>query len=185
MRVWGVVALLCAGGIGCGGGDDGPTESQFTLTVELPAASTPDDPLQVLIQIRPQTVAFEDDWAIEAGDEAAPLEMDRTMRQYVLPRADVGDGMTNDLHVKIRFCEDAECASPHSARWLQIRQAYYRQAQTAHTERIDSIPATPPMDPITIDPCDIRGCEEDRAAGDDDYCREDGRHYCIKPPREE
>lgn len=150
------------------------------LEVEVELPPSPEE-RYALFQIR-----HELDFALSWGGEPRPghrLEASGTN----LARISVeSEDESLDLHVKVRYCEDAGCGAPADdestgapASWFVVEQPFYVGHRTFWRERIEAVP--PRLEPgerpdvVVIDRCRIEGCTGGTPST---FCRLDGTHRC-------
>ena len=95
----------------------------------------------------------------------------------------IGDGadFSRRLRVRVRFCEDPECAAANDATApetrVDIERALYQGRYTQGRVCIDTVPTSPTPEPVLVDRCAVR-CRDGAAVM---HCRADGSHFCEDP----
>lgn len=175
------LAVACALLAGCA--ETGVLELQLMLPPK-PAGDT--EPLFALVQVRRSAAhPFEVDWV---GQDLTAVELGST--PILQQTSVIGRDPALDLHIKVRFCRAPSCDALVDASapevWLALEHPFYVGRRTAWATCIDAVPSARPLQPLTIDRCEIRGCT---AGSSSTYCSSDGQHFCEtdavdEPPRE-
>lgn len=152
----------------------------------LPPDATTDTPVYANLQVRDDTLRFDNMWS--GAEPVRGFLLEQTSRTEQVSIVALPEDFERSVHARLRFCSTDQCTGlgnpmmgipgDDSAPELRlvIEHPFYSLKRTRVRWEVPVIPSRVEAVPVTIPKCQVEGCTDGSAVM---YCRvETMRHFC-------